>query len=580
MPYVALVLIGIWLPQRKYIFVLAIISTLLTIIGYLFSPPGGEYWVVLLNRGLALFAIWVTAILLVSRSRHEEESIQAGDMIKISHDILLDALESVPTMMALYDSEDRFVLCNQEYKKSLYKIEDMLVPGMTFQEISYAGAKRGLVKGYEENPEEWVRIRTERLHNPTAPVLHQQQDGRWVLTADHKVSNGSTFITCTDVSDIINAEAALRETESRFRKSQSHANIGTWEWNIQDGALFWSERIMPLFGYEPGSVETTYDNFVAAIHPDDRDKVANAVQRCIEDHEVYDIEHRVVWADGTVHWLHEKGDVQYSESGAPLKMLGAVWDITDSKNAEHDLREALIKADVASRAKSDLLANMSHELRTPLNAIIGFSESIMEQTLGPIENKKYSEYIGDIHYSGQHLLDLINDILDVSAIEAGSLKLYEENISVAGIVDSATHMLRPRADHAQVTITSKIDKKIPMIYADERRVKQVLINLLSNAVKFTPKGGNITIRGDVIDNGDLSIEVIDNGVGMDEEDATLALSRFGQVDSGLNRKNEGTGLGLPLTQGLMELHGGTLEIESEKNQGTIITTTFPKERIV
>ena len=246
--------------------------------------------------------------------------------------------------------------------------------------------------------------------------------------------------------------------------------------------------------------------------------------------------------------------------------------------AERKLAEN--KARVASQAKSDLMANMSHELRTPLNAIIGFSSAIKEQMFGPVGHNKYLEYIDDINSSGQHLLELINDILDVSAIEAGSLKLKEENIEIAGVVDSSINMLKTRSERGKVKVTSFVDKTAPLIFADERRMKQIVLNLLSNAVKFTPEGGEISVRGNNNDDGTYSIEVIDNGIGMNDEETIIAMSAFGQVDSGHNRIHEGTGLGLPLTQGLMKLHGGSLEIESIKNQGTIITVTFPKNRVI
>lgn len=248
--------------------------------------------------------------------------------------------------------------------------------------------------------------------------------------------------------------------------------------------------------------------------------------------------------------------------------------------SEVNLKHATHRAEAANFAKSDLLANMSHELRTPLNAIIGFSGTMKEETFGPIGNDKYQEYLDDIHYSGQHLLELINDILDVSAFEAGALELNENRVSIPDVVDASIHIIRARAEHGQVTITSSIDPEAPQIYVDERRVKQVMINLLSNAVKFTQEGGVVSVSSCTNGDGSFAISVSDTGIGMDDDEAAVALSKFGQVDSGLDRKHEGTGLGLPLTRGLMELHGGTLEVESEKGHGTSVTVTFPKERVV
>lgn len=498
-------------------------------------------------------------------------------------------------------------------------------------------------------------------------------------------------------------EQALRKNEERFRKSQVYANIGTWDWDIQTGELYWSEQIAPLFGYEQDKVETTYENFVAAIHPDDRDKVAGAVQASVDDpHHKYEIDHRVVWADGTVRWLHEKGEVVRADDGTPLKMLGVVSDITERNEAERNLRklsraleqspsavfitdiegiieyvnptftsltgyseqeaigqnprliksdatpkevhsdiwrtiraggewrgelqdthkngshfwayatiapirdakgtithfvathedisqrknaeaaiqDALEHADVANRAKSELLANMSHELRTPLNAIIGFSSCIKEETFGPIGNEKYGEYINDISSSGQHLLDLINDILDVSAIEAGKLELHEDLLEIDRLVDAAVRLVRHRADDENVSLQINIDYDLPELYADERRMKQILLNLLTNAVKFTPPGGRVSLHAALADDGGLGVTIADTGIGMTESELLKAMTQFGQVGRGDVAKHEGTGLGLPLTKELVELHNGSMEITSEKGIGTTINLKFPRERVI
>jgi len=248
-------------------------------------------------------------------------------------------------------------------------------------------------------------------------------------------------------------------------------------------------------------------------------------------------------------------------------------EVAERKRAEE-------KTQIASRAKSDLMANMSHELRTPLNAIIGFSDFIRAETYGPVGNDKYQEYVNDIHHSGQHLLDLINDILDVSAIEADALELHEDTLVLADVIDASVHLITPLGKDGQVGIASSLDPEALLIRADGRRIKQILLNLLSNAVKFTPQGGTVSVSTQLNDDGSLAICVADTGIGLDDEDIETALSTFGQVDSGLDRKHEGTGLGLPLTKGLIELHGGTLEFESEKGHGTLITATFPKERVI
>ncbi len=235
---------------------------------------------------------------------------------------------------------------------------------------------------------------------------------------------------------------------------------------------------------------------------------------------------------------------------------------------------------LANRAKSDLLANMGHELRTPLNAIIGFSSAMKAEVFGSLGSPRYRDYLDDIHYSGEHLLRIINDILDVSAIEAESLELKESSVNIYATVDASTRLISSRAQRTKVSINREIETDLPLIYADEGRVKQVLTNLLSNAVKFTPDGGEITVRARQNKNGSMDVSVSDTGIGMDQADIETAMSNFGQVDSGLNRKHDGTGLGLSLVKGVMDMHGGTMEISSQKNKGTTVTVSFPRERVL
>ena len=254
--------------------------------------------------------------------------------------------------------------------------------------------------------------------------------------------------------------------------------------------------------------------------------------------------------------------------------------ITERKFTEIALREALVEADKSNQVKTEFLANMSHELRTPLNAIIGFSDTMREEVFGPLANKKYEGYVDNIHESGQHLLDLINDLLDVSAIEAGKMEFHEDGIDVAGLAETAMRLVRGQAEKGRVRLSDCVGSDLPNLYGDERRMKQILLNLLTNAVKFTPKRGEVTLNAHVAGDGSLVFTVTDTGIGMTEEEITKAMQPFGQVDTSLSRKYEGTGLGLPVTKGLVEAHGGTLEISSEPDKGTTVTIRFPAERVI
>ena len=264
------------------------------------------------------------------------------------------------------------------------------------------------------------------------------------------------------------------------------------------------------------------------------------------------------------------------DGGAAMVVTVAV-DITARKRAELDLRAAKEQAELANRSKTEFLANMSHELRTPLNAVIGFSQVIAGEMLGPIATRKYVDYAHDIAESGEHLLGIISDILDVAKIEAGKISLSEGSVDLAQILEDLSHMVEARARAAGVRIEMQFGQNIPALRGDARKIKQILLNLLTNAIKFSRRGGGVEV---VVRNerGAAVVALIDHGIGMDAAEQQLAVSRFGQVASPWSRKQPGTGLGLPLAIALTELHGGSLSIESSKGVGTEITVRFPLSR--
>jgi signal transduction histidine kinase len=241
--------------------------------------------------------------------------------------------------------------------------------------------------------------------------------------------------------------------------------------------------------------------------------------------------------------------------------------------------EAMEKAISANRAKSEFLANMSHELRTPLNAIIGFSDIICEQTLGAIQPQKYVEYAKDIRNSGQHLLDVINDVLDLAKVEFGKATLVEEDSEVSKLVEGCIRIVEGRAFQENIELVTELAAGRPLLYADSRKVKQILLNLLSNAIKFTPAGGRVLLRSERAEDDGIKFIIDDNGIGIAFEDIKKALAPFSQVDTRLNRKFEGTGLGLPLSKGMAELHQGSLDINSRLGAGTTVTVKFPAKRV-
>jgi two-component system cell cycle sensor histidine kinase PleC len=242
--------------------------------------------------------------------------------------------------------------------------------------------------------------------------------------------------------------------------------------------------------------------------------------------------------------------------------------------------EARLRAEEASQAKSRFLATMSHELRTPLNAILGFSEIMRSEILGTHENPVYKEYANDIHQSGQHLLNLINEILDISRIESGRYELHEAPVTLATVVEDCQRLLRLRAETKTLRIIEQFEPELPQLWADERAMRQICLNLLSNAIKFTPHGGTITLAIGETESGGQFLSVKDTGPGIPENEIPCVLKSFGQGSLAHQTAEGGTGLGLPITKGLAELHDGTFELKSRLRQGTEVKVSFPRKRVM
>src|SRR5713226_4013997 len=271
-----------------------------------------------------------------------------------------------------------------------------------------------------------------------------------------------------------------------------------------------------------------------------------------------------------INWLVLNHRVRY--------ILRASRAFQELRRNQERLIAAKDAAEAASRSNSEFLANMSHELRTPLNAIIGFSGMMSDRMFGPI-NEKYAEYAAVIGDSGRHLLAIINDILDLARDEANRLIVAEEEVEISRVVDLSSRIVQELAVKAEVNFVTETENFLPNVLGDTAKLTQILVNLLSNAIKFTPAGGRVCLKIGREPQGGLTFQVADTGIGMSAEQIPIALSPFGQVDSGLNRKYDGVGLGLPLTKRLIELHDGTIKITSEPGRGTTVDFHLPQERV-
>jgi len=372
---------------------------------------------------------------------------------------------------------------------------------------------------------------------------------------------------------------SLAESEARFRDVAEVAGDWIWETDSDLRFTFVSPRFFELFPLETNDIiGKTREELAPLVREQQRWR--DHLETLKNRHPFRDFEYSVTAPDGQIRHIRISGKPIIDAGNNFLGYRGTGADITKSKMAEAEILASREEAVLANRAKSEFLANMSHELRTPLNAILGYSQMLRNEFFGPIGDPRYSEYATSINVSGTHLFKIISDILDISKIEAGEATIEDAEVDIAKAGRVCIAMVEGRAQERKIWVEQNTPGDFPTLRADERQVKQILLNLLSNAVKFTPDGGQVTLDARVDDDSCIEISVSDTGVGIDSKDIPKVLQPFGQVAESHNRCHEGTGLGLPICNSLMELHGGTLEIESELGIGTTVTVRFPPERTI
>jgi len=374
-------------------------------------------------------------------------------------------------------------------------------------------------------------------------------------------------------------EKALGEVEKKYKSIVEHAAGGIYQLTPEGMYLSANPAMARILGYENA------EQLLREVKNSNEHIYVNQAQREIFYQTLegkglaYNCEFQMRKRDGTMIWVNENARAVKDDQGKMIFVEGSIEDITERKESDSAIRKAKIQSDMANRAKSEFIANMSHELRTPLNSIIGFSEIIKNAVLGPIGDKAYQDYAGEIYESGRRLLKVINEILDISKIEAGERHLNEGIVNMKHLVNGALEMLAPKIQSHNLVVALSLEGATDVV-GEELALKQIVLNLLSNAVKFTPDGGRITVSAHIGKSGRFHFSVTDTGIGLDDEEIKKALSPFGQVDNALSRSGSGTGLGLTLVDALVKIHGGAFELFSQKGIGTTATMILPAERVV
>lgn len=510
----------------------------------------------------------------LDRIRLFTERQQAKEKLQLRESYLTAIIENQPGLIWLKDLESRFLAVNKAFALSCELQDPELLLGKNDLDIW----PELLANQYRNDD---LSVISEGKPRMVEEPIFDHGEMRWFETFKAPVfdSRGKVIGTTGysyDITERKLMENALRKSEERMNLAFRAAQDGIWDWNIETSEVFYSARYKMMLGYGEDELEPHVDTWKQLMHPDDLEHALQVVSDVLSFNREYVIEFRMRHKDGHYVDILSRGYPMRREPDGPIvRIVGTHHDLTERNRAAESLRQANSELAHALRIKDEFLASMSHELRTPLAAILGISESLAEQIHGPV-NERQLRAVRTIETSGRHLLELISDILDLSRFEANQLKLEFTSVHVADVCETSLLFVRDMALKKKVRLNGTMDPKVQRIHADNRRLRQMLINLLNNAVKFTPEGGTVdlSVTGSLTDQT-VRFTVADSGIGIAEKDFNRLFKPFVQLDSGLNRQYEGSGLGLALVDRMARLHGGEVAVESELGKGSRFTIILP-----
>jgi PAS domain S-box-containing protein len=489
-------------------------------------------------------------------------------------------VEDQTDLICRFKPDGRLTFVNEAFCRFHGKRSDELIGTNIFQILSEEDAAVPLTYINSLPPDQLVISFDHRLHGPDQVEVWHQYRIRPLF--EEKGGTREFQAVIQDITQRKRSEQSLRASEEKYRSLIDHIPDVVWTADANRNLIYISGNVAKVLGF---GLEECLDPgrqfWMDRIHPEDAARVGQAYQQLFSSGEKFDVEYRFRRKDGEWIWLHNRAFDTGPRAGI-MCANGIFKDITQRRQAEAALQHAKDAAESANLAKSQFLANMSHELRTPLNAIIGFSEVLADKTFGEL-NERQLKYSNNILNSGRHLLQLINDILDLAKVEAGRVELMLETFNVAKALSEAQSIVKTLANKKRISLDFYASPDLPPLLADEAKFKQVMYNLLSNAIKFTPEGGKVLVTAAVQNDADaaadragesLRVAVTDTGIGIQANDQERVFKEFEQADSSYGRKQQGTGLGLALTKRLVELHGGRIWVESEGVEGKGSTFTF------